>query len=414
MKLVAANGSEISVLGQKEIEVWIEGKPFKTLFVVSDQVSEVFLSRVWLRQNGFVWDFGNEIRLGDRKIQLKPRTLSDCVGRIVASEEAVLQPRSLTGLRVNAQVSSLRGPSSDFCVESCAVNDKVFVPRTVLSKEPSGFVFACNPTDEPVRIKRGQFVAMAQRIDGNSIRSIACASGNPPQGKVETSGDGSELNDQFNQLVQPLIEGLPSELSAAEVESIRNLLYRYKDIFSMHELDVGCCTLGECKLELKDPSLPPVCQSLRAHPVRHLDLIDAEISRLLEAGIIRESFSEWNQNVVLIAKKPIFEGDLPRYRVTVDLRGVNARLVRKVWPMPSADLVFNTLKNHRHYCSLDLCNAFLSVNLEEQSRHLTAFSTRRGQFEFTRMSPDLHLAPSVFNRLVMGKLLNGLLWREVS
>jgi hypothetical protein len=413
-KLVAANGSEISVLGQKEIEVWIDGRPFKTLFVVSDQVSEVLLSRVWLRQNGFVWDFGNEIRLGDRKIQLKPRTCSDFVRRIVASEEAVLQPRSLTGLRVNAQVSSLRGPSSDFCVESCAVNDKVFVPRTVISKEPSGFVFACNPTDEPVRIKRGQFVAMAQRIDGNSIRSIACASGNPPQGKVETRVDGTELSDQFKQLVQPLIDGLPSEFSAAEVESIRDLLYRYKDIFSMHDLDVGCCTLGECKLELKDPSLPPVCQSLRAHPVRHLDLIDAEISRLLEAGIIRESFSEWNQNVVLIAKKPISEGDLPRYRVTVDMRKVNDRLIRKVWPMPSADLVFNTLKNHRYYCGLDLCNAFLSVNLEEQSRHLTAFSTRRGQFEFTRMSPGLHLAPSVFNRLVMGKLLNGLLWREVS
>jgi hypothetical protein len=81
--------------------------------------------------------------------------------------------------------------------------------------------------------------------------------------------------DEDRQIVESMLVNLQAEFTAAEIDKIRALLFKFEGLFARHEYDMGNCNLGTCTLELKDPSLPPVCQKMRTHPVRHLDLIDA-------------------------------------------------------------------------------------------------------------------------------------------
>jgi hypothetical protein len=325
-KLVAANGTQISTLGEWTTDVFVDGVCVRTTFVVSDQISEVLLSRDWLRDNNFVWDFGNEIRINGKVIRLKPRPTADGARRVVAAERTVLQPRSVTGMRVNAQLSSLQNQPSETCIDACAVCDGVFVPHTLLAKDPSGCVFAINPTDTAIIVQRGQQVATAHPVKVCDIRNVSEGSGSlkPPNDSESVSQDVDAvtsakmvITDEDRQIVESMLVNLPAEFTAAEIDKIRALLFKFKDLFARHEYDMGNCNLGTCTLELKDPSLPPVCQKMRTHPVRHLDLIDAEVARLLKNGIIRESCSQWNSNVVLVPKRSPHPGLPTKYRLTV-------------------------------------------------------------------------------------------------
>jgi hypothetical protein len=84
---------------------------------------------------------------------------------------------------------------------------------------------------------------------------------------------------------------------------VRALLLKYVGVFSRHEYDVGLTSLAQYKLELKDPSLPPVCESLRQHPLAYLDEIDRQVDQLLNAGLITPCNSAWASNLVLVRKR---------------------------------------------------------------------------------------------------------------
>ena len=53
--------------------------------------------------------------------------------------------------------------------------------------------------------------------------------------------------------------------------------------------------------------------------------------------------------------------------------------------MPRVDESMLTLGGHKYYCKLDLRWGFNQMELDEGSRHLTAFATKSGLYEFTRV-----------------------------
>ena len=79
--------------------------------------------------------------------------------------------------------------------------------------------------------------------------------------------------------------------------------------------------------------------------------------------------------------------------------------------MPNIDEMLDSLRGMKLFSSIDLGNAYYQVELEESSRLKTAFSTKTGQFCFTRMLFGIAAAPATFQELITD-VLKEMLWKE--
>ena len=68
--------------------------------------------------------------------------------------------------------------------------------------------------------------------------------------------------------------------------------------------------------------------------------------------------------------------------------------------MPNVEEMLDMLFGSMFFSSVDLGNAYYQVELEEESQIKTAFSTRTGQFCFTRMPFGIAAAPATFQNLM--------------
>ena len=69
----------------------------------------------------------------------------------------------------------------------------------------------------------------------------------------------------------------------------------------------------------------------------------------------------------------------------IDYRRLNAVTKKDVYPLPRISDILDTLAQAKYFSTLDLSAGYWQVELDEDSRAKTAFTTHRGLFEFTRM-----------------------------
>jgi len=98
-------------------------------------------------------------------------------------------------------------------------------------------------------------------------------------------------------------------------------------------------------------------------------------------------------------------------RVYVDFRQLNKITVRLAFPMPNVRDMLNRLNRAKYFSTINLGNAYYQVELEEESKIKTAFSTKNGQYCFKRMPFGIAAAPATFQELVV-KVLGDLNWKE--
>lgn len=91
-------------------------------------------------------------------------------------------------------------------------------------------------------------------------------------------------------------------------------------------------------------------------------------------------------------------------RVSIDYRKLNSMVLQDLFPVPLIEDVLDKLQAAKF-----LENGFFHVPIEEKSRHLTAFITRDGLFEFNRAPFGFKNSPAAFIRYVnhvFQKLIN--------
>ena len=112
---------------------------------------------------------------------------------------------------------------------------------------------------------------------------------------------------------------------------------------------------------------------------------------MIQVGAIRCSNSPWASAVVLVRKK---DGSL---HFCIDLRWLNARTIKDAYNLPRINETVDCLGGAIIFTSLDLKSGYWQVEMDEESKALTAFTVGPlGFYECERMPFGLTNAPATF------------------
>lgn len=99
-------------------------------------------------------------------------------------------------------------------------------------------------------------------------------------------------------------------------------------------------------------------------------------------------------------------------RWCIDYRAHNEKTVKDCYPLPIIEDCLDTLQGTKYFATLDMASSYYQIMIDKSDRHKTAFITRYGLFEHTRMGMGLCNAPANFLR-AMQLILTGLTWTKV-
>ena len=200
----------------------------------------------------------------------------------------------------------------------------------------------------------------------------------------------------------PDIDLTGTDLLVSERRQLLDLLASFGTLFSRVGGPLG--RTGMVKHDI-ETSGPPIRQPLRRLPHSMKPVVEDEVQRMLQQGVIRPSTSPWSSPVVMVRKK---DGS---WRFCIDYRKVNAATRQDAYPLPRIDATLDSLAGSLYFTTLDLASGYWQVELEEDIKEKTAFSTPNGHFEFNVMPFGLTNAPATFQRL-MECILAGLTSHE--
>ena len=206
--------------------------------------------------------------------------------------------------------------------------------------------------------------------------------------------------------VQPLLEQYAGDMSDSEKQAFKALLTDYADIFAQNKLDLGRTSWVKHHIHTGDE--PPFKHRPHRLPQAKYDEMKRQVESLAAKGIIRPSTSNWASNVLLVKKKD------NTWRMCIDYRELN-RKTKNVDPymLPRIDDTLDQLGDAKFFCTLDLISGYHQVELTDESKPKTAFTTPRmnpSQWEYNCMPFGVQGGPATFQRL-MDKLLAGLDYR---
>lgn len=177
-----------------------------------------------------------------------------------------------------------------------------------------------------------------------------------------------------------------------EIDTRKPYKKKIEELIGNYKPNAGIKASVETKIILK--SEDPVCQKPRRLAAKEKKILDEQITEWLKAGVIRPSKSTYSRAVVIVPKK---DGS---YRICIDYRQLNRKIIRDRFPMPLIEDCIDSLSNAKVFSTLDLKNGFFHVPVAEDSRKYTSFVTPDGQFEFIKTPFGLCNSPSSFLRFV--------------
>jgi len=125
-------------------------------------------------------------------------------------------------------------------------------------------------------------------------------------------------------------------------------------------------------------------------------LISRNTEKLMKDKIVEPSVSAYNSPLLLVPKKSILGSVKKKWRLVIDYRQINIKLLSDKLPLPIIDDILDQLGRAKYFSCLDLMSGFHQIELERSSRDITSFSTSNGSYRFTRLPFGLKIAQTLF------------------
>ena len=202
------------------------------------------------------------------------------------------------------------------------------------------------------------------------------------------------FNEDANKHIDSVIHdikmgvGIPDKVKGEAIDIVKD----FQDIFSCSKNDIGFCKMTRHEIDTGDTRR--INTRYQRIPMHIEDKVDEKVNEMLKNEIIQESTSPWNSPIVVVAKK---DGDI---RLCIDYRKLNSVTRRPIYPIPDTQELFNTLSGAVYFSSLDLSSGYYQVPMNERDAEKTAFSTKKGHYQFLKMPFGLTGAPATFQNLM--------------
>ena len=183
-------------------------------------------------------------------------------------------------------------------------------------------------------------------------------------------------------------------LTESEKVQLRDMIYKYREVFSLRD-EIGTCpNMGiDIDVTYKMPFF------ITPYHVREEDkrVLDKEMKRLCYLGILKEGFSVYSSPVMLVSRKLTQDK-----RVVTDSR--HTRIAKNNLAYPLVRDTFTALGNSK--CEvlsvLDLKDAFHSVRLSEKSKKYCGILPYFGSasYLYQRMPMELNVSPPIWQSYI--------------
>lgn len=271
----------------------------------------------------------------------------------------------------------IKNLNSEFVLSATEIKPGVFCSNTIIGPTNSIVKFI-NTTNKPVKIPK------------------TCPNTITPLSEYEIFTFNNNKQEERNDCLFKELNINEKTIDSQAKEKLIKLCAKYNDIFALQTDTLTCNNFYKQQIKLNDES-PVYIKNYRL-PEAHKQEINEQVNKLLDDGIIRNSISPYNSPLLLVPKKSI--NNEKNWRLVVDFRQLNKKIIADKFPLPRIDDILDQLGRAKYFTTLDLASGFHQIELKDESKQYTAFSTTAGHYEFNRLPFGLNISPNSFQRMM--------------
>ena len=123
------------------------------------------------------------------------------------------------------------------------------------------------------------------------------------------------------------------------------------------------------------PSFKPIKQKRRSFAQERQKAINEEVSKLLQAGEIREvEYPDWLANVVLVKKEN------GKWRLCIDFTDINQACLKDSFLLPWIDLIVDATAGHELLSFMDAFSGYNEISMDPDDQEKTSFVIGQGTY----------------------------------
>jgi len=168
-------------------------------------------------------------------------------------------------------------------------------------------------------------------------------------------------------------------LSAADVKATESMISKVRRLF---QEKLGYAHGYKCVIptsQIDSGEAPPPNRQPRNQSIEEDTALKKTLDKLSKERIIEPARSRFSSAPQLI-RKP--DGT---FRVVLDFRDLNKYTDKDTYPLPNLEGNLAALGKANWFTTLDLLQGFHQIEVDDDSKHKTAFTTKYGQFQFARI-----------------------------
>lgn len=202
--------------------------------------------------------------------------------------------------------------------------------------------------------------------------------------------------------INTIVKNNDPDLSHIKSESSREAI---REIIANYSPKIPVKSCVELKVCLTDEV--PVYEKPRRLSPKEKAIVNDIIQQWLEQGICRPSKSDFASAVLLRPKKTPGQ-----WRLCIDFRRLNRKVIRDRFPLPIMDDVIDVLQGGIVFTNLDLVDGFFHVDVDEDCVKYLSFIVPDGQYECLKAPFGFANSPAVFQRFI-NTIFKGLMHQRI-
>ena len=432
------------------LNITMGGYEFPTKAFVADLEDELILGADFILRYKLVLDFDYmEVLVRKQDVHVPMKMLRTPDQQMTQVSKVRLQKRVRVPPRSEIQVLGSTNLEDEGAVvfEGKGKLKGLATPRLLTNASKNILVVLTNTSDSPKLLKKGRVLGIATQVDipepesepdsgfddaeteqpetvllfNVNVKPNVLPPGGPytdlppsvylQQQSINETLKEMSRDDAIKRLeartpphIRELFVNSCEHLTTKQCVALHEFLLEFIVVFAKDDKDLGAFDGIKHKINTGDAL--PVRESMRRTPQAFQGEEEKHLNDMLEAGVIRESSSDWASAPVLVRKR---DGSV---RYCIDYRKLNNVTFKDAFPLPRIQECLDCLSGNQFLSTLDLQSGYWQLFVDPDDVHKTAFITKYGLFEHIRLPFGLCNSPATFSR-VMQLLLRGLSWKIV-